>query len=163
MRYKYGGMLMKIGFYAGSFDPFTEGHLHVVRTSSRLFDKVIIGIGINPKKKRRYDKDIMKNAIEKTLEREQITNVIVVYYDGLTSDIATKYGTTVLISGLRNTMDYDYKENLAQVNEEISGMDTIYVRAGKFGCISSSLVMEFLEAGKDVSTYIPKEVLEVVK
>ena len=58
---------MEIGFYAGSFDPFTNGHLHVVTKSAKLFDKVIIGIGVNPDKKRRYDKEIMKNAIEKLL------------------------------------------------------------------------------------------------
>lgn len=52
---------MKIGFYAGSFNPFTNGHLHVVTKASMLFDKVIVGIGVNPEKKRRFDKDLMKN------------------------------------------------------------------------------------------------------
>lgn len=59
---------MKIGFYSGSFDPFTNGHLHVVKTSCKIFDKVIIGIGINPKKQRRYDNVLMKSAIEAVLK-----------------------------------------------------------------------------------------------
>ncbi|MCL2384117.1 MAG: pantetheine-phosphate adenylyltransferase [Oscillospiraceae bacterium] len=154
---------MRIGFYAGSFDPFTEGHLHVVKTAAGICEKIVIGIGINPNKVGRYDKDIMKVAIEKVLEREKLSNVIVVSYDGLTTDAAIENGATILISGLRNVMDYDYKEILAQVNQEVSGMDTIYIRAGSLGSVSSSLVMDLLKAGKDVSAYVPMEVLEILK
>lgn len=63
---------MKIGFYPGSFDPFTKGHLHVVKRACSLFDKVVIGIGINPNKKRIYSPSLMKCAIEKTLQDEKI-------------------------------------------------------------------------------------------
>ena len=59
-------------------------------------------------------------------------------------------------------MDYEYEENLALINEDISGLDTVYVRAGKFGNISSSSVMELLKYGKDISKYVPKEVLEII-
>ena len=70
---------MKIGFYAGSFDPFTNGHLHVIKVSSQIFDKIIIGIGVNTSKKRRFDKNIMKTAIENTLKSENITIVKHIY------------------------------------------------------------------------------------
>jgi len=153
---------MKTGFYAGSFDPFTEGHLHVVKTAAELFEKVIIGIGVHPKKTRRYDKDDMKIAIEKVLERENLSNVIVIYYDNLTSDVANEYNSSFLIRGLRNGMDYDYEENISAINEEVSGLDTIYIRAGQFGFVSSSMVMELQRVGKDVSKYIPKEVLDIL-
>ena len=61
---------MKIGFYAGSFDPFTNGHLHVIAKSTQLFDKVIVGIGVHPKKTRRFNKELMQKAIEQVLIRE---------------------------------------------------------------------------------------------
>jgi len=154
---------MKIGFYAGSFDPFTNGHLHVIAKSAQLFDHVIVGIGVNPKKDRRFDKEVMKKAIEQVLIRENITNVTVIYYDNLSVDVARNYNSTFLVRGIRNGMDYQYEENIASINEEISELDTIYIRAGSLGNISSSMVMELLRNGKDVSRYLPKEILALVK
>ncbi len=153
---------MKIGFYAGSFDPFTNGHLHVIKKASELFDKIVIGIGINDKKENRFDRDLMKTAIEKVLNRENITNYNILIYDKLSTDVAKENNCTFLVRGIRNGMDYEYEENLALINEDISGLDTVYVRAGKFGNISSSSVMELLKYGKDISKYVPKEVLEII-
>ena len=154
---------MKIGFYAGSFDPFTVGHLHTVKVASKIFDKVIVGIGVNPKKTRRFDKLKMKEAIKKLLDSEMIKNTEVITFDGLTADVAGEYGAEFLIRGVRNGIDYDFEENLALINEEISGIDTVYIRAGEYGAISSSMVFELLKRNKDVSKYIPKYVIDVLK
>lgn len=154
---------MKIGLYAGSFDPFTIGHLHIVKVSSKLFDKVIVGIGVNPKKTRRYDKALMREAIESLLKTENINNCEVIIFDGLTADVARDYNANFLIRGVRNGIDYDFEENLALVNEEISGIDTIYVRAGAYGVISSSMVFELIKRNKDVSKYIPEQILSIIK
>ena len=59
-------------------------------------------------------------------------------------------------------MDYQYEETLASINEEISGLDTMYIRAGSLGNISSSMVMELLQYGKDVSKYLPEEIMEII-
>lgn len=154
---------MNIGFYAGSFSPFTNGHLHVVKEASKLFDKVVIGIGINSRKTPRYNNELMKGAIDLVLKRENLENVSVIIYNNLSADAALEQGATALIRGIRNTMDYEYEEKMALINEEISGLDTIYIRAGEFGNVSSSLVMELLEYGKDVSKFLPQEVNELVK
>ena len=153
---------MKIGFYSGSFDPFTNGHLHIIKTASKVFDKVIVGIGINYQKKRRFDSLLMKSAIEKTLKNEQLHNVEVITYNSLTVDIALKYNANFLIRGLRNDTDYAYEENLSQVNQEISDLDTIYFRAGNLDFISSSMVAELISYNKDVSKYLPKDILEII-
>lgn len=154
---------MKVGFYTGSFDPFTNGHLHVVEQSAKLFDKVIIGVGVHPEKERRFDKELMKEAIEKVIARNNLDNVIVITYDNLSIDVALEHGSTFLVRGIRNGMDYEYEENMASINKELSGIDTVYIRAGRLGNLSSSLVMELLRNNKDVSKYLPEEILEVVK
>ena len=154
---------MKVGFYAGSFDPFTNGHLHVVKRSAQLFDKVIIGIGINSNKTRRYNQDIMKKAIEVLLKREGLANVSVILYSDLSIVTAKENDTTFFIRGIRNGMDYDYEENIALINEELSGIDTIYIRAGKYGAISSSIVTEFMNYGQDISGLVPPEIYEIMR
>ncbi len=154
---------MNIGFYPGSFDPFTNGHLHVVKTASKLFDKVIIGIGNNSQKKRRFSKILMKEAIEKTIKNEHLKNVEIILYDSLSVKAALACNANFLIRGLRNDMDYSYEENLAQINEEIANIDTIYIRAGLLGFISSSMVTELLESGLDTQKYLPKDILDSIK
>ncbi len=154
---------MKIGFYAGSFDPFTNGHLHVIQKSAQLFDKIIVGIGVHPNKTRRFDKESMQKAIEHILIRENLDNVTVISYDNLSVDTALQFNATFLVRGIRNGIDYDYEENIASINEEISGLDTVYIRAGKLGTLSSSMVMELLRNDKDVSKYLPQEILALVK
>ena len=154
---------MKIGFYAGSFDPFTNGHLHIIKKSAKLFDKVIVGIGVNSKKKRSFNQEEMKNAIEKVFINENLNNVSVITYNNLSVDVAIENEATYLIRGIRNGMDYQYEENIALVNEEISGLDTIYIRSGRLGGISSSLIMDLINNGKDVSKYLPQEIIEIIK
>ena len=154
---------MEIGFYAGSFDPFTNGHLHVLQKSAKIFDKVIIGIGDNPDKKRRFDKSLMKDLIEEVLVNRKLTNVEVICYENMTVDAAKSNNATFLVRGVRNGIDYDCEENMASINEEVAGIDTIYIRAGKLGNISSSMVMDLLEHGKDVSKYLPKEIINFIK
>ena len=153
---------MKIGFYSGSFDPFTNGHLHVIEKSAMLFEKVIVGIGINPNKPRRFDRNIMQKAIEEVLKNKGLENVSVISYNNLSVDVAIDYNSTFLVRGIRNGMDYEYEENMASINEEISGLDTVYIRAGNLGNISSSMVMELMQNGKDVNKYLPKEILEII-
>lgn len=154
---------MRVGFYAGSFDPFTIGHLNLVKKASLLFDKVIVGMGVNPKKTRTFSKIEMKNAINELFKNEGLDNCECIIYEGLTVDAAKEYNTTYLIRGIRNGMDYDFEENLALVNEEISELDTIYIRAGAYGAISSSMVKELMLNNKEASKYLPKEIFKLIK
>lgn len=152
-----------VGFYAGSFDPFTNGHLEIVKKARECFDKVIIGIGYNTEKKQRIDKQKMKEAIEKSIQELGLDNVEIVLYTGLTAEEAKKYNSDILIRGLRNGTDYQYEENIAQMNEKVYNMDTCYFRAGELGYLSSSLVMELYLNDKPVDDYVPKPIADLLQ
>ena len=92
------------------------------------------------------------------LKDENLLNVQVVTYEGLSVDSAKEHNCNYLVRGIRDDMDYYYEENIAQINEEISGLNTIYIRAGILGSISSSTVKELFNNGKDVSKYVPKAI-----
>lgn len=152
-----------IGFYAGSFDPFTNGHLLIVKKASKYFEKVIIGIGFNTEKKPRIDKNEMKIAIEETMKQEKLNNVEVVLYNCLTIEEAKRCGANILIRGLRDGTDYQYEENLATINEVHSGLDTCYFRAGNLGHLSSSVVTELYNYNENISAYVPKLIYELLE
>lgn len=153
----------KIGFFAGSFDPFTRGHLHVVKISAGLFDKVIIGIGINPTKERRFDTDVMAEGIRKVLKHEGLSNVEVISYDNLSVTSAMNHKANFLIRGIRNGMDYDFEETLASFNKELSNLETIYIRAGEIGPINSTMIMDLIRNNADLTKFLPEEIIEIVK
>lgn len=153
---------MSIGFYAGSFDPFTVGHLHIIKTAISLFDKVIIGIGINEDKRRKYDIEKMKDCIEKTIAKENLDNVIVVSYTGLTVDEMKKHNANFLVRGLRNSKDYESEENLAKINKKLGDVDTIFLRADKYDIVSSTLVNQLKKQNKDYVEFVPADVYDYI-
>ena len=154
---------MKTAVYPGSFDPFTNGHLDIVKKASALFDKVAIVVAINKNKSRAYDVDKMCKAIEATLSENNITNCIVGSWDGLIADLMQQWNIKYLIRGLRNTMDYNYEENIAEVNKLINpDIEYIYFRADN-SAISSSMVKELHSFGQDISQYVSKSVMEVME
>lgn len=152
----------KTAIYPGSFDPFTNGHLDIVKKASALFDEVHVVIGVNSQKRRSFEAEKMKTAIEKTLYSVGITNAKVEIYDGLMAEFARTNGIHYMIRGLRNNMDYNYEENIAEVNKLIyPEMEYIYFRAENVA-VSSSMVKELHSYGQDVSAYLPEAVLAVL-
>ena len=150
--------MKKIAVYAGSFDPFTNGHMNIVGEAVELFDEVYVALASNSNKNRTTDINKMREAIIKCVEERGIENCHVEICDGLIADFCKEKNAEYLIRGLRNTSDYLYEENIAKINNEINpGLKTIYFRAYN-EVISSSMVRELKKHGKDISKYIPNEI-----
>ena len=154
--------MSKIAVYAGSFDPFTNGHLSIVKEASALFDTVYICIAKNSDKKRFVNENQMGSAITACLATEGINNCAVVTTKGMIADFCKEHGVDYLVRGLRNTSDYLYEENIAKINYELNpNLKTIYFRAID-ETVSSSMVREFMKYGKPVDKYVPSEVLNIL-
>lgn len=148
--------------YAGSFDPFTSGHMRVVKEATLFFDTVYIVMAVNAKKKTVYDRDKMMNAIVKAVEEEGLSNkVVVMQSDGLTVDVCDEVGATYIVRGLRNTTDYMYEEEISKFNAKVNPkVKTIYFRAeARDETLSSSVVRELFSRNKDISEYVPQSVI----
>jgi pantetheine-phosphate adenylyltransferase len=148
----------KIAVYAGSFDPFTNGHLSIVKSAAAVFDKVYVVLAQNPEKSRVVDGSLMADAISQCLNSRGLNNCEVVLWYGLVADCCKQLHAAYLVRGLRNTSDYMYEENIAKINQEINPeLKTVYFRADN-EVISSSMVRELRKYGKDTSKYVPIEV-----
>lgn len=155
--------MLKKAIYPGSFDPFTNGHLDIVKKAAAIFDEVYIVIGINAQKRRTFASDKMIAAIREVLQDEGITNAYVTAYEGLIAQYAKTNGIKYMIRGLRNNMDYNYEENIAEVNKLINpAMEYVYFRAENVA-VSSSMVKELHMYGQDVSAYLPKGIYAILE
>ncbi|MBR7010705.1 MAG: pantetheine-phosphate adenylyltransferase [Oscillospiraceae bacterium] len=153
----------KTAIYPGSFDPFTNGHLDIVRKACDIFDRVWIVIGVNAQKRRSFPADRMAEAITETLTEQGIHNFEVVICGGLVAEFARRMGTDYMIRGLRNNMDYNYEENVASVNKLINPeLEYVYFRSNNVA-VSSSMVKELHGYGKDVSAFVPAAVLPLLE
>ncbi|GHV57524.1 phosphopantetheine adenylyltransferase [Bacteroidia bacterium] len=146
--------MKKIALFPGTFDPFTIGHLSLIERGLQLVDEIIIAIGINPNKKTFYSLQQRMETIS-TLFRDN-SRVSVRAYEGLTVDFAQETGAQFILRGIRSVNDFEYEKNIADVNRQLSGIETfVLFTEPEHTHISSSIVRELLSYGKDVSTFVP--------
>ena len=154
-------MSKRIALFAGSFDPYTCGHHAIVKKAAALFDEVVVMIAVNIAKTRAFDAEAMRSAIQATLDADGL-RARAVLHTGLVADYCAQNGILWYVRGLRNNMDYNYEENIAQINRLINpDLETIYLR-GDDPAVSSSMIRELLAFRKDVSAYVPEAVWETI-
>ena len=140
--------------YAGSFDPFTKGHDDIVKRTLKFADKLVIAIGIHPDKHGMSSAEKRKEAIEHIYKGDSRISVDI--YEGLTTDYAKDHNIHVLVRGVRNISDFEYEKNMAEINRQLTGIETILLVADPaLAAISSSVVRELMSFGKDVTQFLP--------
>lgn len=141
-------------FFAGSFDPFTAGHASVVSRALPMFDRIVIGIGVNAQKTAEEDRSARVAAIARLYDTEP--RVEVMAYSGLTVDAATGCGACCLLRGVRSVKDFEYERDMADINRQLSGLETVLIYSlPEHSALSSSIVRELQAYGKDVTAYLP--------
>ena len=153
----------KLAVYPGTFDPFTFGHLDIVRRSSKLFDRIIISVAENNSKSALFNLDerieIVSNVIsnEKDLDKIEIKG-----FSGLLVDHVVDIGAVAVLRGLRALSDFEYEFQMAGINTRLSSeFETIFLMASENQqFVASRFVKEIHSLGGDVSSFVPKIVME---
>ena len=140
--------------FPGSFDPFTIGHKDIVDRALALADEVVIAIGIHPDKHGLFSVEERMEQIHRVYADEP--RVSVTSYEGLTTDFARHLGVTALLRSVRSMKDFEYERDMADINHQLTGIETVLLFARpQYAAISSSTVRELLHYGKDVSPFLP--------
>lgn len=152
--------MLRIALYAGSFDPMTKGHVHIIERALKLFDRLIVAVAVN------HDKKSLLTTAERVLLIQKIFKHVetlsVESCQGLTVELAKKRGATHLIRGIRTASDCDQELRLAGMNYELErGIDTLWIPTwGSLSLISATLVREIISVGGNVSSFVPPEVAD---
>ena len=147
-------MESRIALFPGSFDPFTVGHLSVVKRAASLFDKIIIAIGINDKKNSQQTEEQRIEQIRSAVK--DIPKAEVIAYHGLTVDACKEYGAKYILRGIRCVADFEYEQHIADINRRIAGIETVILfTLPEHSAISSSIVRELERYGHDTTSFKP--------
>jgi len=148
--------MKKIALFPGSFDPFTKGHEDIVLRGLKLFDEIIVGIGYNSAKSKRYfEVDFMVRKIEETFS--DYPNIKVLTFAELTAVFAKKHNANYLLRGLRNTTDFEYENSISQVNRHLNPeLESVFlITSPQFAAVSSSIIREVHRYDGGVTEFLP--------
>ena len=151
-------IMKRIALFPGSFDPFTAGHLNILRRALTMFDEVVVAVGINQDKRGFFEMPKRLDIINQATAG--IPGVSVIQYDSLTIDLCRKLGIRHIVRGVRNMIDFETERSIADANRRLApDIETIIIpTAQEFAHISSSAVRDILTHGGDYSAFIPEGV-----
>ena len=148
----------RIAVYTGTFDPVHRGHLDVIARGSRLFDRVIVGVGINPDKQTFFDIDERVRLIQEIAV--EFKNVEVRKFDGLAVRFVRGVGARIMVRGLRTLSDMEYEFTMSLMNSNLDPeIETVFLMAKEeFSHVSSSLLRQIAQLGGDLTKFLPEPV-----
>lgn len=148
---------MKRALFPGSFDPITLGHYDIIKRGVKLFDEVIVAIGVNSEKKYMFSLEERKRFLEESFKDEP--KVKVVTYKGLTIDFCKVVKAQFILRGLRNPADFEFEKAIAHTNRKLSKIETVFLlTAARTSYISSSIVREVIRNNGDYTVLVPDSV-----
>ncbi|NNE33255.1 MAG: pantetheine-phosphate adenylyltransferase [Winogradskyella sp.] len=148
---------MKKAIFPGSFDPITLGHYDIITRSVKLFDEVIVAIGINADKKYMFSLEERQKFIENAFKNEP--RVKVVSYKGLTVDFCEENNVEFILRGLRNPADFEFEKAIAHTNRDLAPIETVFLlTAASTSYISSSIVRDVIRNNGDYTKLVPESV-----
>jgi pantetheine-phosphate adenylyltransferase len=150
-------------FYPGSFDPITNGHLDIVKRSSSIFEKVILGVYDIPQKSLLFTANERVELARKAIE--SVKNVQVIKYSGITVEFAKKINAQVIVRGLRASSDFEREFEMALMNKRLApDVELVCFMANlKYQFLSSSLLKEIIKLGGNLDDMIPPHVTEALR
>ena len=154
--------LIRRGVFPGQFDPITNGHLDIIRRGVRLFDELIVAVGVNPDKRELFSLSERVEMIKELIP--DLPGTQVTKYTGLTMDFVRQSEATAILRGIRDATDLRYEFQLAMANKTVGGVETVFIMTGdQFALTSSSLIRQVVTLGGDVrklGAAIPATVIE---
>ncbi len=153
---------MKIAVFPGSFDPITLGHIDLVKRALPLFDKIIVAVGVNNQKSTLF---LLEDRLAwLNREFEDLPQVEVGYFSGLTVNYCKQVGARYLLRGLRNASDFDYEKTISQLNHIIGDqLETLFfISKPEFSHISSTIVREIIKGKGDIHSFVPQHIFEKI-
>ncbi|WP_410591558.1 pantetheine-phosphate adenylyltransferase [Amycolatopsis sp. lyj-23] len=143
----------------GSYDPATNGHLDIIERASVLFDEVVVAVGVNRSKKGLFEVSERLDMLREITAK--LPNVRVDSWEGLLVDYCRDHDIAAVAKGLRSVSDFDYELQMAQMNRELTGVETLLMANNPaYGFVSSSLVKEVAALGGDIEHLVPPVVYE---
>jgi pantetheine-phosphate adenylyltransferase len=154
--------MTRTGFYPGSFDPVTFGHLDVIARAARVVDKLVLGIGVHASKQVLLPPEqrvALLEEVTRPLAEHSGLKLAIVTFDGLAVDAARRNHAGLIIRGLRDATDFDYEVQMGQMNGAMApDIETIFLAASPATrMIASSLVKQIARMGGDISLFVPPE------
>ncbi|HRH01625.1 MAG TPA: pantetheine-phosphate adenylyltransferase [Bacteroidia bacterium] len=150
--------MKRIALFPGSFDPITKGHEAIVKRGLKLFDEIIVAVGINSNKQNFFDLEKRKQMVAQTFKSHK--NVRIESYEGLTIDFCKKMKANFILRGLRSNADFEYETNIAQMNSALSPtIETVFILTSpELSAISSTVVRDVLRYKGNATQFLPQNV-----
>ncbi len=154
---------MRTVIYPGSFDPFHNGHLDVVRRAARIFDRVVVAVALNEGKKPLFSLEERHRLVLACTEG--VANVEADSFDGLLVDYVVRRGACAVLRGLRAVSDFEFEFQLALMNRRLNEqVETLFLTPkDTFTFVSSRLVKEIARLGGDVTPFVPRVVARALR